>query len=418
MIKTRILPAGLVGRIRFIPQQKEGVLESIGDAYAREHPDIITNGPLISGTKPCWGVMSNGKWLTESRGGYGLHMDGGKYAVRWGEGVITGDFLAFYQTLLIGGIKQPIDTSRIDHTQARGRTAYGIRGDGALIKYVCDDSHSQTAAQMQDIMLALGCVDGGYLDGGGSSQEIGPDGTIKGSECKLAGFVGIDFNAAYTGTHHVQLTRSDIRISDHFKLSEFACKDGSAALMLDTRLPGILEDIRSACGSKAVSVNSGYRTAAYNAKVGGVSDSRHLTGSAADITISGADTLAVCKAAERALASRGIPGGIGRYAGQNFVHVDTRSAKSRFQQDKAGQSTYAVSGWAETASRPTLRRGSKGEDVRYMQKRLNAKGANPQLAEDADFGVKSDNAVKVFQQKNGLTADGVCGSKTWAKLEA
>ena len=57
----------------------------------------------------------------------------------------------------------------------------------------------------------------------------------------------------------------------------------------------------------------------------------------------------------------------------------------------------------------TLRRGSKGEDVKRMQAKL-------ALAADGDFGPGTEAALKKWQAANGLTADGVAGPKTLAKL--
>ncbi len=37
---------------------------------------------------------------------------------------------------------------------------------------------------------------------------------------------------------------------------------------------------------------------------------------------------------------------------------------------------------------------------------------------DGKMGTKTKNAVKKFQKENNLTADGVVGSKTWAKLSS
>jgi putative chitinase len=58
---------------------------------------------------------------------------------------------------------------------------------------------------------------------------------------------------------------------------------------------------------------------------------------------------------------------------------------------------------------PTLRKGSKGEWVKKMQKVI---GATP----DGDFGPGTERAVKAWQEKNGLVADGIVGPKTLAKM--
>jgi putative chitinase len=66
---------------------------------------------------------------------------------------------------------------------------------------------------------------------------------------------------------------------------------------------------------------------------------------------------------------------------------------------------------AAAASGGTLRRGSKGEEVKQMQAKLG-------LAADGDFGPGTEAALKKWQSANGLTADGVAGPKTLAKLLA
>lgn len=56
---------------------------------------------------------------------------------------------------------------------------------------------------------------------------------------------------------------------------------------------------------------------------------------------------------------------------------------------------------------PTIKLGSKGEDVKRWQGAVNA-------TPDGDFGPKTDAATKAWQAAHGLTADGVVGPKTWA----
>ena len=69
----------------------------------------------------------------------------------------------------------------------------------------------------------------------------------------------------------------------------------------------------------------------------------------------------------------------------------------------------------ESKNIPTLRRGNQGEEVADLQAMLNAKfGYN--LDVDGNFGKDTENAVKDFQKKHGLTADGFVGRKTWAAL--
>lgn len=57
----------------------------------------------------------------------------------------------------------------------------------------------------------------------------------------------------------------------------------------------------------------------------------------------------------------------------------------------------------------TLKIGSRGEDVKLLQRKLN-------LVDDGIFGSITDEAVRDFQRANGLTVDGIVGTNTWAKL--
>lgn len=66
-------------------------------------------------------------------------------------------------------------------------------------------------------------------------------------------------------------------------------------------------------------------------------------------------------------------------------------------------------------SYPTLKKGSKGDSVKKLQTLLVSKGYNPK-GTDGIFGNDTEAAVKAFQKANGLTADGIVGSKTWAAL--
>jgi len=55
----------------------------------------------------------------------------------------------------------------------------------------------------------------------------------------------------------------------------------------------------------------------------------------------------------------------------------------------------------------TIKLGSKGDDVKVLQKYL---GINP----DGDFGTKTLLKAKEWQKSKGLVPDGVIGSKSWA----
>ncbi|MEE1406588.1 MAG: D-Ala-D-Ala carboxypeptidase family metallohydrolase [Bacteroidales bacterium] len=129
------------------------------------------------------------------------------------------------------------------------------------------------------------------------------------------------------------LRQGNQKLSEHFKVREFRCKDGSDPVFIDSELVELLEKIRVHFG-KPVTITSGFRTAAHNATVAKAAKySQHLYGKAADIRVEGISVESVAAYAETLLARRGgigiYPPGLGRANG--WVHVDVRKAKSRWK---------------------------------------------------------------------------------------
>jgi peptidoglycan hydrolase-like protein with peptidoglycan-binding domain len=60
--------------------------------------------------------------------------------------------------------------------------------------------------------------------------------------------------------------------------------------------------------------------------------------------------------------------------------------------------------------RPTLRRGASGDLVKIIQAKVGA-------VVDAEFGPKTEAAVRAFQRSKGLVPDGIVGPKTWSALD-
>lgn len=115
------------------------------------------------------------------------------------------------------------------------------------------------------------------------------------------------------------------KLTENFKVREFACNDGSDPIFISHNLVEVLQKIRDHFG-KPVTINSGYRTVSYNKKLdGSATQSQHLYGMAADITVKGVKPSDVAAYAESILTQYG---GVGRYA--TFTHVDVRATKSRW----------------------------------------------------------------------------------------
>ena len=115
-----------------------------------------------------------------------------------------------------------------------------------------------------------------------------------------------------------------IQLSKNFKSTEFDCKCGKGCniTLIDSKLVTQLQKIRNHF-NKPVVINSGFRCASHNRRVGGASSSQHLYGRAADIVVKGVKPSIVADYCE----TLGF-GGIGRYS--TFTHVDTRGKKARW----------------------------------------------------------------------------------------
>lgn len=122
------------------------------------------------------------------------------------------------------------------------------------------------------------------------------------------------------------MENSNYNVSKHFKINEFACKNGERVpphyLINVLNLAKQLEIIRTHLGSPIV-INSAYRTIDYNKKVGGAVASQHLTASAVDIVVKGCTPHYVFTTIRSLMRSGTIAGGcVILY--KNFVHYDIR----------------------------------------------------------------------------------------------
>lgn len=114
-------------------------------------------------------------------------------------------------------------------------------------------------------------------------------------------------------------------LSAHFSKAELACHC-CGELKIETALIEALEQLRT-LANKEIVVHDGFRCPAHNQDVGGVSESEHTRGMAADVSIPG---LSLQQMFDLALQ---IPtflhGGVGVYD-SNFLHLDTRPHQARW----------------------------------------------------------------------------------------
>lgn len=196
------------------------------------------------------------------------------------------------------------------------------------------------------------------------------------------------------------------QITEHFKVREFACKDGSDTLLVSDELVELLEKIRSHFG-KPITVTSGYRTVSHDKRVGGSGKGYHTKGMAADIVISGVAPAVIALYAQSLLGDRG---GVecGCYATGGYVHVDVRPGKWRAVKAYADRTYQTLSGNLF----PQIKQGSRNQSVVLLQRLLNERGFDCGNV-DGSCGPRTKEAIKKYQQANGLKVDGICGPMTW-----
>ena len=228
-------------------------------------------------------------------------------------------------------------------------------------------------------------------------------------------------------------------LSKNFKSHEFACKGKGCCgtVKIDTELVDFLQKIRDHFG-KPIIINSGYRCEKHNKAVGGAASSLHTKGMAADIVVEGVKPAEVAKYAE----TIGVLG-LGLYEGSdgNFVHIDTRKAKSFWYGHKQlYRSTFGgenpVKTWQKAAIADGFKFASGADGIWGKECEAVAKKAvcKKQLVGykyenltkiiqkavgvtvDGKFGSNTRYFVRAYQSKYGLVADGIVGLNTWKKI--
>lgn len=115
-----------------------------------------------------------------------------------------------------------------------------------------------------------------------------------------------------------------MKITKNFYKSEFDSKDGAEmpkeVFYNIVKLAIQLQVLRDYLG-KPIKINSGYRSPSHNKAIGGVKNSQHVLGKAADIKVKGIKPEQLALIIER-LISDGemLQGGIGIY--NTFLHYD------------------------------------------------------------------------------------------------
>lgn len=214
----------------------------------------------------------------------------------------------------------------------------------------------------------------------------------------------------------------DMRISDHFKIREFASKDGADQVLIDDQLVKLLEFIRGYFGQPVI-ITSAYRSPEHNKQVGGRPTSQHVNGTAADIVVQGVDALRVAQAAEYFL---GNSGGIGHYPISRFTHVDVRAKASRWYEYKRSQITVRNAFPIVDVVEEMEKRKVETEKVEIKKIAVIIDGKEQQLdgvfvsgmnyvsirqlAKLLDCEVSNKGSIPVLETKQKMSCGDVCGS--------
>jgi uncharacterized protein YcbK (DUF882 family) len=108
---------------------------------------------------------------------------------------------------------------------------------------------------------------------------------------------------------------NDLKLTEHFALREFECPCCHTVKLH----PGLVRRLEALRGGlrKPVLITSGYRCPVHNEEVGGVANSAHLLGTAADVGVASAEQVHFRLLAEAAGFRKIIC-----YPIQNFVHLN------------------------------------------------------------------------------------------------
>jgi hypothetical protein len=175
-------------------------------------------------------------------------------------------------------------------------------------------------------------------------------------------------------------------ITPNFKVSEFACHDGTDKVLIDIELVSLLQLIRNFM-NVPININSGYRTQSYNRKIGGATNSYHTYGRAFDCS-SNNNTKFVYLA--NGLGIRGII----RY--DTFTHIDTRDT---IYHANYGSNKFDFDSLKIPYPNRLVSKGEYNYLVGCVQFRLKIKGYDVGNC-DGIFGERTYSNLVRFQQNN------------------
>jgi uncharacterized protein YcbK (DUF882 family) len=125
----------------------------------------------------------------------------------------------------------------------------------------------------------------------------------------------------------------DLPAAKYFSDRELACRH-CGVNKTTQRLRNALDAFRELVG-EAVLIDDAYRCPVHNKAVGGVPNSQHVLGNAADIRVAGITAARLYSLARKIRAFQGF----GCDHHKNYIHVDVRPNFARWCYDQAGKET-------------------------------------------------------------------------------
>ena len=197
-------------------------------------------------------------------------------------------YYGFYTGSIDGKVGSKTTSAVKSYQKFKGLTQDGIYGSKTDSELVTDIKNLQILLNKQGANLT---VDG--IIGTATVSAIKSFQKKKG--LSQDGIAGADTIKALSGTNVGSSSSSTVNWDKvkYFKKSEFKCQCGGKycngyPAEMSSKLIDILEELREYFG-KPITITSGLRCKKHNAAVGGVSNSQHQYGKAADIYIAGVD---------------------------------------------------------------------------------------------------------------------------------
>lgn len=329
---------GEIGRIQLYPTRKNA-RKTASQVRKLTGADVVINGSLYDSNRwvPNCDVKADGKILSDDKYSYrGLGWNSGEGVFHIVTSAEMGKWDNFLSCVLLlwNGVAYPYHADAAVSRRSGRTVVIGLKDGTTVLRCFPDGSLGKTPTELQAAILQeFSTVNYALmLDGGGSVQLSQEGSEYIYSTRRVHNYLCfwrkdtepkgdkpmVEINA------YSKAQDGGKKLSTNFKVSEFACGDGSDAVLVAPRLVMVLQSIRSHFAAP-VTIHSAYRTPQYNTQVNGVAHSQHCYGTAADIVVRGKTPAQVAAYAREIMPDWG---GVGIYAKKGFTHIDVREARA------------------------------------------------------------------------------------------